>query len=117
LKRPEIQYNDLIPLFDEVKCFEKDITDQIEYEIKYEGFIARQSKNVEKFKYIENIRIPENIDYDKISGLSIEICQKLKHFAPVNLGQANRISGVTPSAISILMVYLKKERNKKNESR
>ncbi|OGX34231.1 MAG: hypothetical protein A2787_03065 [Omnitrophica WOR_2 bacterium RIFCSPHIGHO2_01_FULL_48_9] len=82
--------------------------DQVEYEIKYEGFIKKQFKTVERFRHIENIKIPADMDYHKVGGLSTEIREKLKRFTPVSLGQANRISGVTPSAISILMVYLKK---------
>jgi len=80
----------------------------VEYEIKYQGFILRQLKDIEKFKHIEKINIPTDIDYDTIASLSIEIRQKLKKFTPANLGQANRISGVTPAAISVLMVYLRK---------
>ena len=85
----------------------------MEYEIKYEGFISRQLKDIQRFKHIEKIKIPDDINYDIIPSLSIEIRQKLKSFAPTNLGQANRISGVTPAAISILMVYLKKYNEKK----
>ena len=81
---------------------------QVEYEIKYEGFIHRQQKDVEKFRHIEYIRIPEGFDFTGIPGLSKEIVEKLNRFNPMTLGQANRISGVTPSAISLLMVYLKK---------
>ena len=66
-----------------------EIIDQVEYEIKYEGFIARQLKEVERFRHVENIKIPADIDYSHIQGLSIEIRQKLKQFCPVNLGQAH----------------------------
>ena len=108
LKRPEIDYS-LIAKFREGNGgLPDEVIESIEYEIKYEGFISRQKKEVEKFKHIEHIKIPEDINYDEIHGVSIEIRQKLKAFAPLNLGQANRISGVTPAAISILMVYLKK---------
>jgi tRNA uridine 5-carboxymethylaminomethyl modification enzyme len=109
LKRPEINYEMIAPFDGGLKNFPQEIIDQVSYEIKYEGFIRRQLKDVEKFKHIENIRIPKDINYENISSLSIEICQKLKKFAPQNLGQANRISGVTPVAITILMVYLKKK--------
>ena len=94
---------------------------KVEYEIKYEGFISRQLKDVERFRHIEKIKIPSDIDYDVIASLSNEIRQKLKEFTPMNLGQANRISGVTPAAISILMIYLRKlklqsaERKRSNE--
>jgi len=84
---------------------------QVEYEIKYEGFISRQQKDVEKFRHIEYIRIPEGFDFNGIPSLSKEIIEKLNHFNPMTLGQANRISGVTPSAITVLMIYLKKWRN------
>jgi len=108
LKRPEVRYH-MISSFDgHLKDFPPEVIDQVEYEIKYEGFIKRQLKNVERFKHIEYIRIPADINYEKIGGLSIEIRQKLKQFGPLTLGQANRISGVTPAAISILMVYLRK---------
>ncbi len=108
LKRPEINYKTIAPYDGNLKNFPQSVIDQVEYEIKYEGFITRQQKDVDKFKHIEKIKIPEGLDYEAIQGLSIEIRQKLKRFAPATLGQANRISGVTPSAITILMVYLKK---------
>ena len=110
LKRPEINYAVLSLLEPELPILSEKVVEQIEYEIKYEGFIARQKKDVERFRNIENIKIPVDIDYDSVHGLSIEIRQKLRHFSPQNLGQAHRISGVTPAAISILMVYLKKKR-------
>lgn len=108
LKRPEVNYHVIAPFDGQLKDFPQDVIDQVEYEIKYEGFIERQNKTVERFRHLENIKIPEQIDYDSIQGLSIEIRQKLKRFNPVTLGQANRISGVTPAAISLLMVYLRK---------
>lgn len=108
LRRPEISYA-MIALFDgRGRYIPKEIIDQIEYEIKYEGFIKRQLKDVDRFRHIENIKIPEDMDYTKVGGLSREIQQKLTSFAPTTLGQAHRISGVTPAAISILMVYLRK---------
>ncbi len=108
LKRPEVDYQLIAPFDGDLKKYPKVMIDQVEYEIKYEGFIARQKKDVARFRHIENIKIPANINYDEVPSLSIEIRQKLKRFTPLNLGQANRISGVTPAAISILMVYLKK---------
>lgn len=82
---------------------------QIEIEIKYSGFIQRQLAEVEKFKNLERIRLPQDLDYTKICSLSREIREKLSGFKPINLGQASRISGVTPVAVSILMIYLKKK--------
>ncbi len=109
LKRPQVSLNDilvLIPLKDGIA--ELAIAKEIEIEVKYKGFIQRQLKDVEKFKNLEKIRIPEFIDYALIPSLSREIKEKLAKFNPINLGQASRISGVTPAAISILMVYLRK---------
>lgn len=108
LKRPEVHYDMIAPFDGALSNFPQEVIDQVEYEIKYQGFIRRQLKDVEKFKHIEKINIPPDIDYDIIASLSNEIRQKLKKFSPMNLGQANRISGVTPAAISILMVYLRK---------
>ncbi len=110
LRRPQVDYEMIAGFKGKDKGLSAEIIDQIEYEIKYEGFIAQQKKNVEKFQHIEKIKIPKDIDYENIQGLSIEIRQKLKRFNPINLGQANRISGVTPAAISILMIYLRKQR-------
>ena len=116
LKRPQINYA-LIAAYDGMlKSFPKSVIDQVEYEIKYEGFISRQLKEVERFRHIENIKIPSDINYEGISGLSKEIQQKLRKFSPLNLGQAHRISGVTPAAISLLMVYLRKFREEKAHS-
>ncbi len=108
LKRPEINYQ-MISSFDgTLKDLGPQVIAQVEYEIKYEGFIHRQQKDVEKFRHIEYIRIPTGFDFTGIPGLSKEIIEKLNRFNPISLGQANRISGVTPSAITLLMVYLKK---------
>jgi tRNA uridine 5-carboxymethylaminomethyl modification enzyme len=120
LKRPEVDYS-MIEMFKETEVSLTDkMIESITYEVKYEGFIQRQMKDVEKFRHIEHIKIPEDINYDEITSISIEIRQKLKEFSPENLGQANRISGVTPAAISVLMVYLKKKsleaQNRKREN-
>lgn len=108
LKRPEVKYHMIAPFDGKLKNFPQQVIDQVEYEIKYEGFIERQQKSVERFRHIENIKIPKDFDYTIISGLSKEIQQKLARFSPLTLGQANRISGVTPAAITILMIYLRK---------
>jgi tRNA uridine 5-carboxymethylaminomethyl modification enzyme len=113
LKRPQVTY-DMISAFDgTLKDQGPQVISQVEYEIKYEGFISRQTKDVEKFKHIEHIRIPVDIKFDEIPGLSKEICEKFKRFNPTTLGQANRISGVTPAAITLMMVYLKKLKESK----
>ena len=117
LKRPEVDYK-MISLFSGKKeALTDSMIESIEYEIKYEGFIARQLKDVEKFKHIEHIKMPKDINYDAIPSISIEIRQKLKAFGPLNLGQANRISGVTPAAISILMIYIKKMNLESNRAK
>jgi tRNA uridine 5-carboxymethylaminomethyl modification enzyme len=108
LKRPQVHMRNLKNL-DHIRL---DIPDAafgaIEIEVKYAGFIQRQLKEVERFKHLEKIRIPQGLDYAHIQSLSREIREKLNQFRPLNLGQATRISGVTPAAISMLMVYLKK---------
>lgn len=108
LKRPEVDYAMIAPFDGKLKDFPRQVIDRVEYEIKYEGFITRQLKDIERFKHIEKIKIPADMNYDVIPSLSIEVRQKLKRFLPMNLGQANRISGITPAAISILMIYLRK---------
>jgi tRNA uridine 5-carboxymethylaminomethyl modification enzyme len=110
LRRPEITFREL-SLIDShfSSLINTDISIQIEMDVKYEGYIQRQMEQVDKFKRLENLRIPENFHYDGIPGLSREIVQKLSRIRPGSLGQASRISGVTPAAISILMVYLKRK--------
>ena len=110
LKRPDIGYADIqrLPQFGESQAMDERVVEQIEIQIKYAGYIARQVEEVDKHAYLEHIRLPQNIDYSKISGLSGEVVQKLTKFAPENLGQASRISGITPAAISLLLVYSKK---------
>ena len=113
LKRPEVDIRSL-QNFGHIKLnFTESALSQIEIEVKYSGFIQRQLKDVESFKHLEKIKLPENLDYANINGLSREIREKLSSFKPLNLGQASRISGVTPVAISILMVYLRKFNEKK----
>jgi tRNA uridine 5-carboxymethylaminomethyl modification enzyme len=115
LKRPEISYGMIAHFDGTLKDLGAQVVSQVEYEIKYEGFILRQQKDVEKFRHIEYIRIPQGFDFKGISGLSKEIIEKLNRFNPTTLGQANRISGVTPAAITLLMVYLKKWRAQKGD--
>jgi len=108
LKRPKINLKDIKNL-DHIKLdIPEAALSQVEIEIKYAGFIQRQFQEVERFKHLEKIKLPTNLDYANIPSLSREIREKLHKFKPVNLGQASRISGVTPAAISILMVFLRK---------
>jgi tRNA uridine 5-carboxymethylaminomethyl modification enzyme len=108
LKRPEIEFKALKNLAGVKIEFPELVSQQAEIEVKYEGFIQRQLTEVSKFKNIEKIKLPANLDYSVIPSLSREIKDKLKIARPLSLGQASRISGVTPAAISLLMVYLKK---------
>jgi len=108
LKRPEIDLQSLKTLPGVKIEFPELVSQQAEIEVKYEGFIKRQETEVNKFKNVEKIRLPADLDYSVIPSLSREIKDKLKKARPISLGQASRISGVTPVAISLLMVYLKK---------
>jgi tRNA uridine 5-carboxymethylaminomethyl modification enzyme len=109
LRRPEVSYETLARLgYPPADGASPAIPEQVEIQIKYEGYINRQMEQVERFKKTERVRIPVNFDYGLIPGLSREVREKLAAIRPVSLGQASRISGITPAAISILMVYLKK---------
>ena len=110
LCRPELNYEILKELDPERKPLPWDVIEQVAIEIKYEGYIARQLRQVEQFSKIEKKKIPEYIDYDIVPSLRIEARQKLKMYRPVNLGQASRISGVSPADISVLLVYLEQFR-------
>lgn len=106
LCRPEMDYQKLAPLDKDRPSLPEDVTEQVEIEIKYEGYIVRQSRQVKQFKKMEKKKIPETINYDDVPSLRIEARQKLKTFHPVSVGQASRISGVSPADISVLLVYL-----------
>lgn len=110
LKRPEFKYADLkqLPNFGEPLTDDAIAQEQVEIQIKYAGYIARQQDEVGKQAFLDDIRLPHNIDYRQISGLSAEVVQKLTKFAPETLGQAARISGITPAAVSLLHIYSKK---------
>lgn len=111
LRRPGIGLDDFKEYrYKELKGIEVDVAKGIEIEVKYSGFINRQIKDVERFMHLEKIKIPDSIAYADIPGLSNEVKEKLSRLKPLTLGQASRISGITPAAISILMIYLKKER-------
>jgi tRNA uridine 5-carboxymethylaminomethyl modification enzyme len=108
LKRPQISIKDLNMMHKLKPGIPESAWQQVGIEVKYAGFIQRQFKDVERFKHLEKIRLSSNFDYSCLSGISREIREKLSKFKPLNLGQATRISGVTPVAISLLMVYLRK---------
>jgi len=106
LRRPQITYKRLKLISKEVKDFLPSEEFQIEVQVKYRGYIERERREIQKFKRMEKIKIPLNFDFSKISGLSTEVKEKLLRFKPLSLGQASRISGITPAAISLLMVHL-----------
>lgn len=104
--RPELTYEILAEIDPERKTLPDDVIEQVNINIKYDGYIRRQIKQVEQFRKIENKKIPEDIDYDEVSSLRLEARAKLKSLKPVSVGQASRISGVSPADISVLLIYL-----------
>lgn len=117
LKRTELDYEKLAPIDEERPKLTKQEKEEVEIQIKYEGYIKMQEAQVEKFKKLETKMLPENIDYENIKGISLEARQKLNKFKPRSIGQASRISGVSPADISVLLVYLQqlKDEGKNNE--
>lgn len=110
IKRPQVKYSDLEEFDIDRPEISDELAECIDIEIKYEGYIKRQLAQVAEQKRLENIVLPEDIDYEKIGGLRIEAREKLKEIRPVNIGQASRISGVSPADISVLLIYLEKRR-------
>jgi len=109
LKRPEVHFKHLFAFDRSLETFPEAVQDQIEIQVKYDGYIKRQMEQIERFKRLEEVSFPEGFDFSSVIGLSTEVMEKLKKIKPYSLGQASRISGVTPAAISILMVNLKKQ--------
>ena len=107
LKRPEVTYENMKKIDKEREILPPDVAEQAEISIKYEGYIARQLMQVNQFKRLENKKIPDDTNYDTIDGLRLEARQKLSKIRPASLGQASRISGVSPADIAVLLVYLK----------
>lgn len=108
LKRPELSFSDLIRFDADLSHFDREVRDQVEIQIKYEGYLMRQQEQIERFKRFENLKIPEDMNFHSIIGLSTEVKEKLSKMRPISIGQASRISGITPAAISVLLVNLKK---------
>jgi tRNA uridine 5-carboxymethylaminomethyl modification enzyme len=109
LKRPEIHYQHLYALDRDLESLPKEVWEQVEIQVKYDGYIKRQMEQIERFKRLEEVSFPEDFDFRSVIGLSTEVMEKLTKIRPYSLGQASRISGITPAAISILMVNLKKQ--------
>lgn len=124
IRRPELSYEKLAPIDKNRSLMHKieeksvhnvdklyeEVIEQVDINIKYEGYIKRQQKQVEQFKKLESKKIPDDINYDEIKSLRIEAVQKLKQYSPISIGQASRISGVSPADISVLLVYLESYR-------
>ncbi|MCR4287522.1 MAG: tRNA uridine-5-carboxymethylaminomethyl(34) synthesis enzyme MnmG, partial [Deltaproteobacteria bacterium] len=108
LRRPNIRLKDALSLAGSNFLISQDISEAIEIYVKYEGYIKRQLEDIERFKRVEGLKIPAGISYDQMAWLSTEIREKLKKHRPASIGQANRISGITPAALSMLMIHLKK---------
>ena len=112
LKRPELDYDILMEMSDKIEELPRDIKEEVTILIKYEGYIKRQVAQAEKFKRLENVKLSPELDYDGVYGLRIEARQKLKKFKPFSLGQASRISGVSPADISVMIIYLEQQKKK-----
>ncbi|HDU8045376.1 TPA: tRNA uridine-5-carboxymethylaminomethyl(34) synthesis enzyme MnmG [Listeria monocytogenes] len=116
LRRPEITYDKIAQIVSRETFVTDEIAEQVEIQIKYEGYIQKSNLQVEKMKRMEDKKIPENIDYDAISGLATEALEKLKKIEPLSIAQASRISGVNPADISILLVYIEQGKIEKTTS-
>jgi tRNA uridine 5-carboxymethylaminomethyl modification enzyme len=110
LRRPQVTYEDIAPFDADRPELPKAVTEEVEIQIKYAGYLARQEKQVAEFKREESRRLPENLDYNAIAGLRLEARQKLSEIRPMSIGQAGRISGVSPADVAVLLIYL--EQNK-----
>ncbi|MFZ5634220.1 MAG: tRNA uridine-5-carboxymethylaminomethyl(34) synthesis enzyme MnmG [Bacillota bacterium] len=117
LRRPELGYRDLLDLPLENPELPEEVREQVEIEIKYEGYIKKQMAQVERFERLENKRLPESLDYTAMKGLSTEAAQKLQKIKPQSVGQAARISGVSPADISVLLIYLEKMARQGSEAK
>lgn len=116
LKRPQVVYDDLIAVGIGDALLPEHVREQVEVQIKYEGYIKMQMEQVSRMEKIENRRLPEQLDYSQITGLRNEAKQKLDKIKPVSVGQASRISGVSPADISVLLVYLEQQRRQEGEA-
>ena len=116
IRRPELDYDKLAPIDPERPELPAEVAEQVNISIKYDGYIKRQLKQVESFKKLEKKKIPENFNYDDVPSLRIEARQKLKTYSPTSIGQASRISGVSPADVSVLLVYMEQMKYHEKES-
>ena len=115
IRRPELNYEDLAEIDPQRPQLAYDVVEQVNIHIKYDGYIKRQMKQVKEFKKLENKKLPEHFDYEQVKSLRIEAKQKLNLYQPVSVGQASRISGVSPADISVLLVYLEQMHHQKKD--
>lgn len=108
LRQPELSITDMIHFKPEIENYADDIIAEAETQIKYEGYLVRQQELVDKFRKMESVSLPEDIDYSAVAGLTREAVEKLTEVRPLTLGQASRISGITPAAVSSIEIHLKK---------
>jgi tRNA uridine 5-carboxymethylaminomethyl modification enzyme len=106
LRRPQVTYADIAPFDPERPELPAAVTEEVEIQIKYAGYLARQEKQVEEFRLAESRQLPADTDYNAIAGLRLEARQKLSDIRPMSIGQASRISGVSPADIAVLLIYL-----------
>ena len=109
LRRPEVDVQRLLAFLENGDSIDEQVGEQVEIQAKYAGYIVRQQTEIDKTLRYDHLRLPETLDYNSVPGLSNEVSQKLKAQRPETLGQASRIPGMTPAAISLLLVYLKKK--------
>ena len=115
LRRPELFYENIMYLAEDDTKLPRDVIEQVEIEVKYEGYIRKSLQQVEKLKKMNEMKIPKDLDYDDVPSLAIEAREKLKKVSPLTIGQASRISGVNPADISILLVFLEQRRGRNDE--
>jgi tRNA uridine 5-carboxymethylaminomethyl modification enzyme len=109
LRRPEVTLEDLAGFTGLDETLPASVKREVQLQIKYQGYIDRQSEQVERFRKLESVSLPQDMSYDGLSGLSNEVIEKLTRIQPRSLGQASRISGITPAAISVLQIHLRKQ--------
>ena len=110
LRRPQVSYADIAPFDESRPDLPASVTEEVEIQIKYAGYLARQEKQVEEFKKEESRRLPDTIDYRSIAGLRLEAQEKLQQIRPMSIGQAGRISGVSPADIAVLLIWLEQQK-------
>ena len=116
LRRPDVSYGAIVEKYPPAHVLENREAERVEIEIKFEGYLLRQQEAIERMKKMENIRIPRHFKYEEVKGLSVEVRERLLHVQPETLGQASRISGVTAAALSLLAIYIRREKSARTSS-